>query len=408
MRSVAFLGAKRLGYHCLYHLIENADRLGIRLAGVLSSKNDRFPEIDLLALAKEHIIPVFSELDELFANGPVDFLISVQFNSILQQRHIDQARSLAVNLHMAPLPEYRGCNQFSLAILEEKKEFGTTLHRLEASIDAGAIIAEKRFPIAAGITVDELFNQTESASIALFKEAIPSVFDQTCSFTDQSSLVSERGTSLHYRNEINELKIIDPTWSNEKKALHVRATSMPGFEPPYAMKAGKKHFYRLNHKAEVEEYAIGNAPRLRNTGIRSVEFGENVLVYEPANMYECFIDRDAVIGPYTEIQRGVKIGAGTKVQSHAFICELVEIGQKCFVSHGVMFINDKFSKGGPAGGDRSQWKNTVVGNRVSIGSNATILPVHICDDVVIGAGAVVTKNITEPGIYAGNPAKKIK
>jgi acetyltransferase-like isoleucine patch superfamily enzyme len=73
-----------------------------------------------------------------------------------------------------------------------------------------------------------------------------------------------------------------------------------------------------------------------------------------------------------------------------------------------MFINDLFSDGGPARGDKSKWRSTRIGNNVSIGSNATILPVNICDNVVIGAGSVVTKNIEEPGIYAGNPAKKIR
>ena len=73
-----------------------------------------------------------------------------------------------------------------------------------------------------------------------------------------------------------------------------------------------------------------------------------------------------------------------------------------------MFINDPFSSGGPAKGRRELWKSTRIGSRVSIGSNATILPVSICDDVVIGAGAVVTSDITEPGIYAGNPAKLLR
>ena len=84
------------------------------------------------------------------------------------------------------------------------------------------------------------------------------------------------------------------------------------------------------------------------------------------------------------------------------------VGDDCFVGHGVMFINDTFSGGGPAQGDTSQWRSTRIGKKVSIGSNATILPVSICDGVVIGAGAVVTKDITEPGVYAGNPAKKLK
>ena len=73
-----------------------------------------------------------------------------------------------------------------------------------------------------------------------------------------------------------------------------------------------------------------------------------------------------------------------------------------------MFINDLFERGGPAGGKKELWRSTRIGNRVSIGTNATILPVSICDDVVIGAGSVVTKDITEPGIYAGNPARLLR
>lgn len=109
-----------------------------------------------------------------------------------------------------------------------------------------------------------------------------------------------------------------------------------------------------------------------------------------------------------EIQKDVSIGARTRVQSHSFICELVTIGEDCVIAHGVMFINDTYSSGGPARGNRELWKSTRIGHRVSIGSNASILPVSICNDVVIGAGAVVTRDIVESGIYAGNPARKIK
>lgn len=149
-------------------------------------------------------------------------------------------------------------------------------------------------------------------------------------------------------------------------------------------------------------------PELRSTGIRNVSFGERVKVVEPANLYGCVIGDDCFIGPFVEIQKEATIGPRSKVQSHSFICELVTIGEDCVVAHGVMFINDLFATGRPAGGDRNLWKSTTVGNRVSIGSNATILPVAICDDVVIGAGSVVTRDIAEPGIYAGNPARKIR
>lgn len=146
----------------------------------------------------------------------------------------------------------------------------------------------------------------------------------------------------------------------------------------------------------------------KEIGITDVLFGANVTVVEPVNLYGCEIGEQTFIGPFVEIQKNVRIGRNCKIQSHAFICELVTIGDNCFVSHGAKFVNDKFSKGSPSGGNRTLWGKTVLGNNVSIGTNATILPVRIVDHVVIGAGSVVTKDINKPGIYAGNPAKFIK
>ena len=149
-------------------------------------------------------------------------------------------------------------------------------------------------------------------------------------------------------------------------------------------------------------------PILYKSQIKDVQFGENVKVVEPVNLYGCSIGPNTFIGPFCEIQKNVNIGSHCKIQSHSFICEFVTIGSNCFIGHGVMFINDLFQDGGPAGGNQTKWKSTTIGKHVSIGSNATILPVSICDGVVIGAGSVVTKDITEKGIYAGNPAKKIR
>ena len=152
-----------------------------------------------------------------------------------------------------------------------------------------------------------------------------------------------------------------------------------------------------------------NKPIIFNSGIKEdVVFGTDVKIVLPVNLYGCHIGDNCFIGPFTEIQKAVTIGKRTKIQSHAFICELVSIGDDCFIGHGVMFINDVFSNGGPAQGDKSKWKSTVISNNVSIGSNATIMPVSVCENVVIGAGAVVTKNITDPGVYAGNPARLIR
>jgi acetyltransferase-like isoleucine patch superfamily enzyme len=151
-----------------------------------------------------------------------------------------------------------------------------------------------------------------------------------------------------------------------------------------------------------------NNPILKQAGIVNVEMGKNVTIVEPANIYGCRLDDDVFVGPFVEIQSGAIIGARSRIQSHSFVCELVEIGQDCVVAHGVMFINDPYRIGAPARGRRNLWQATRVGSRVSIGSNASILPVSICDDVVIGAGSVVTRDINEAGIYAGNPARFVR
>lgn len=149
-------------------------------------------------------------------------------------------------------------------------------------------------------------------------------------------------------------------------------------------------------------------PSLLSVQVRNVTCGVGVRIVEPCNIYECSLGDGCFVGPFVEIQKGVMIGARSKVQSHAFICELVEIGDDCFIGHGTMFTNDVFASGGPARGRKDLWRSTRIGHRVSIGSNATLLPVSVCDDVVIGAGAVVTRDITEPGIYAGNPARLLR
>lgn len=141
--------------------------------------------------------------------------------------------------------------------------------------------------------------------------------------------------------------------------------------------------------------------------LRNVSFGKEVTVVEPCNLYDCTIGDNIFIGPFVEIQKGVVIKSGSRIQSHTFICELVSIGENCFIGHGVMFTNDLFADGQPSSSPNN-WEETYIGNNVSIGSNTTILPVRIADDVVVGAGSVVTKNLEERGIYAGNPARLIR
>ena len=97
-----------------------------------------------------------------------------------------------------------------------------------------------------------------------------------------------------------------------------------------------------------------------NSKIHNVEYGKNVKVIEPSNIYDCTLGDNVFVGPFVEIQKGVKIGNNTKIQSHTFVCELVEIGEDCFIGHSVVFINDLFSSGGPAQGNQALWKKTNV------------------------------------------------
>jgi methionyl-tRNA formyltransferase len=150
---------------------------------------------------------------------------------------------------MAPLPEYRGANQFSYALIEEKKEFGTTIHKMDAQIDHGPIAFETRFAIPEECWVQDLYAITEKASIDLFVNSFDKILNNEINWIDQEQLIAERGTSLHFKNEINQLKQIDSTWPKEKILKYARATYMPGFEPPYFLIDNKKVFIKPQQDA---------------------------------------------------------------------------------------------------------------------------------------------------------------
>jgi methionyl-tRNA formyltransferase len=244
MKRVLFLGSKPIGYYCLQHLI-SFHKQEIEIIGVLSNDNTAFgTEYSVTKLAAENNIAVFENLDTL---NNIDILVSVQYHKILKQSEIDKAK-LAVNLHMAPLPEYRGCNQFSMALIDDAKVFGTTIHKIDAKIDNGAIAFESRFPIPENTWVHDLYKTTETESIALFKNSWPYILANNINWTVQENLVAERGTSLHFRNEMANLKMIDLNWPAEKIERHYRATYMPGFEPPFTIINNKKVNLTLDTK----------------------------------------------------------------------------------------------------------------------------------------------------------------
>ena len=243
MKKILFLGSKPIGYKCLDFLLQNSAALKCEVVGVLSNDNQRFDNaLSIRKLTSDHGIPFIEELDAILEMKDVDFIISVQYHLILRQKHIDVANEMAINLHMAPLPEYRGCNQFSFAIFNQASTFGTTLHRLESGIDNGAIIAERRFDMENGQEVKSLYDKTFEESVVLFEENIKDVISGNYTLNDQSNLIEDRGLHIYFRKDIAQLKEIDLNDSADVITRKVRATAMPGFEPPFAIVDGKKYY----------------------------------------------------------------------------------------------------------------------------------------------------------------------
>lgn len=155
-----------------------------------------------------------------------------------------------------------------------------------------------------------------------------------------------------------------------------------------------------------------SAPFSRIT--RDVVLGRNVRLVGFVNLYGCMIGDECVVGPFVEIQRGVRIGRRVKIESHTFICSGVEIQDEVFVGHGVTFVNDRYPRSTGAGGrlkTEADWKpETIVVERgASLGSNATVLGgVRIGAGALVGAGSVVVKDVTPRAIVAGNPARVIR
>lgn len=147
--------------------------------------------------------------------------------------------------------------------------------------------------------------------------------------------------------------------------------------------------------------------------LREVEFGDDVVVYPFTNLYECRIGDGSRIGPFVEIQRGVVVGARCKIQSHAFLCEGVELEDEVFVGHGVLFINDKRPRATADGALQTDadWElqRTVVERGASLGSGAVVLGgLRIGRDALVGAGAVVTHDVPAGETVVGNPGRPLR
>ena len=247
MKDIVFMGSKDIGTQCFEYLIKNKNNLNINIKALLTNNKGE----KLKQLAKENNIQVINSLSEYLNIKDFDILLSIQYHKILKREHIAKAKDIAINLHMAPLPEYRGCNQFSYAIINKDKEFGTTLHKIDEGIDSGDIIAQKRFNISENIWVNELVNLATTKSYELFCENILNIVDLKFTLTPQKSIQSVK-REFHLRDEINSLKQLDLNWSQEKIERHIRATYMPSFEPPYFIISNMKFFIQKEFNENMD------------------------------------------------------------------------------------------------------------------------------------------------------------
>tara|TARA_A100001037_G_scaffold306685_1_gene353997 strand:- start:3927 stop:4667 length:741 start_codon:yes stop_codon:yes gene_type:complete len=239
MKKICFLGSKKIGSECLQHIFNKKNELDIEISYVLT--NPRGKEIEQFCI--QNGIKILKDLNTLKDSEPFDIGICVQYEKILKKKHIDKAKEIFINLHMAPLPEYRGCNQFSFAILNNDDIFGATIHQLTEQVDGGAIIFENRFKIPKDYWVEDLYSLTEMKSIELFKNSLPKIISNDFSLIPQNELEKSRNSSFHYRSEIEDIKKIELDWPEEKIKTHIRATSMPGFSKPYTLIEGQKIFF---------------------------------------------------------------------------------------------------------------------------------------------------------------------
>ncbi len=239
-KSIVFLGSKAIGYDCLKHLLDNQSVLNVEVIAALVKADHLLADEgkNILHLCEENDLVVLPNLDYLLDFESLDYLISVQYHQILKAEHLSVAKELALNLHMAPLPEYRGCNQFSFAIANEAKTFGTSIHVMNEDIDAGDLLFEKRFAMPEDVWVKDLYQLTVEASLELFKESLPKLLSGDYTARRQSSLLLERGSNTYFRNQIDDLKRIDLSWTKEKIARHIRATWFPPYDPPYYLEDG--------------------------------------------------------------------------------------------------------------------------------------------------------------------------
>jgi len=230
--KIVFLGAKEIGYQCLDFLLLQQKELNIQILGLLTNEKKAINQ-QIISKAKAANIPIFESLEHI---PDCDFIISVQYHEILKKEDILKAKLRAINLHLAPLPEYRGCNQFSFAIFNQEQEFGVSLHEINEQVDDGDLIAEFRWKIPLDIWVEDLWKQANKKGFELFKNTFPELLNNPY----LSIPKKDKKSYFYFRKDINKLKELKWNESKEVWDRKIRATSMTGFSAPFFYLNGKK------------------------------------------------------------------------------------------------------------------------------------------------------------------------
>lgn len=244
IKNVAILCSKTIGLECLRILFQKQNLFDYKIVAVLTNQRGK----EIIEFCHKKKLNVIKNLTEYRSLKNIDIAISVQYHKILKSDDINVANEITINLHMAPVPEYRGCNQFSFAIINKESTFGTTLHVIDEGVDSGDILFERRFPIDLNINVEDLYKKTFNESITLFKENLQTII--LGKYKRFPQIVSDKRTYFYKRKDIEEIKKIDLSWNDEKINRYIRATSMPGFDPPYTYLKGKKIDLELGNYRE--------------------------------------------------------------------------------------------------------------------------------------------------------------
>jgi methionyl-tRNA formyltransferase len=224
--KVLFCGSKSIAADCFQILLEREARGQCEVAGIMTRpvKDIRSGQI-FEVIHPDPGVPVWSGYAEVDEALSWDVLISVQHNEVLPKAFLDRVGNYAVNLHMAPLPEYRGCNQFSFAIYDGSPLFGTTLHFMDAGVDSGPIVAERRFSTDGIRDVRSLYDRTEVESVHLFAEHVDDLISGQATAMDPVKY-ADRDSRLILRKDIKSISEIDDSHSTEEMFRRIRACAI--------------------------------------------------------------------------------------------------------------------------------------------------------------------------------------